>query len=377
MRLLLSCSELGLGHVSRMRLLGKRLRKRGHELWFFSGGLPYALLKKEFKNVHYSTPIAWYGSTHGVMVSASVLNILIPLLRFDYERREFKIKKSSSDEVIHRYYDLRRHLRIIKPDVIVSDGDVLALRLATRWKIPSVFITNVIRPSLYFPVFLVPGERLTEMYIRKSTRIIVPDVPKHTICEYNLGDLDSIGIKDKVDFVGSFFDVKFEEGREKLIFAPISGPLGTRAKIAREVVPVLSKLDEKSLVSLGEPGSKFVKEVGNCKVYGWLQDLQRKESMRNARIVIFSGGHGTSFEVLKYRKPSVCMPTQPEQKANARKLTELKCSVFVENGKQLVSAIEKIENERKSFRKNVSKLSEYCSRFNGLDAAVSVVENIL
>lgn len=70
------------------------------------------------------------------------------------------------------------------------------------------------------------------------------------------------------------------------------------------------------------------------------------------------------------------MPTQPEQKANARKLAELKCSMFVENGKQLISAIEKIENERKIFRKNVEKLSEYCSRFNGLDAAVSIIENM-
>lgn len=376
MRLLFSCSELGLGHVTRVELLGKKLEKRGHKLWFFSGGLPYALLKKEFENVHYSTPISWYETAHGVMVSASILNILIPLPRFDYQRKEFKIRKSSSEQVIHRYYDLRRYIRIIKPDVIVSDGDILALRLAARWKIPSVFVTNVIRPSLYFPAFLVPGQRLTERYIGKSTRIVVPDVPNHTICTYNIGDLDSIGIRDKVDFVGTFFDLRYEEGHEELVLAPISGPFGTRAKIAREVVPVLSKLDEKSLVSLGEPGSKLADKVGNCEVYGWLQDLRRKEFMRNARIVIFSGGHGTCFEVLKYRKPSICMPTQPEQKANARKLAELKCSMFVENGKQLISAIEKIENERKIFRKNVSKLSEYCSRFNGLDAAVSIIENM-
>ena len=99
--------------------------------------------------------------------------------------------------------------------------------------------------------------------------------------------------------------------------------------------------------------------------------------MKNARIVVFSGGHGTCFEVLKYRKPSICMPTQPEQKANARKLTELKCSMFVENGKQLVSAIEKIGREREAFIRNVSKFSEYCGRFNGLDATVSIVENII
>ena len=49
MRLLLSCSELGLGHVSRIIPLGKRLEKNGHEMFFFSGGKAYELLQKEFK----------------------------------------------------------------------------------------------------------------------------------------------------------------------------------------------------------------------------------------------------------------------------------------------------------------------------------------
>lgn len=359
-------------------MLGKKLEKRGHELHFFSGGLAYTLLKREFENVYCSTPVAWYESAHGVMVMASALNILFPLPWFDCEHKKIKTKKSNCEEIIHRYYDLRRYIRIINPDVIISDGDVLALRLAIRWKRPSIFITNVIRPSLYFPVFLTLGERLTERYIKKATQIVVPDVPKYTICEYNLGDIDSIGIEDKVELVGSFFNESTEESvcaQEEFIFARISGPLGTRVKLAREVVPVLSKLDEESLVSLGEPKREFTQEVGNCKVCSWLEELQLKESMKNARIVIFSGSHGTCFEVIKYRKPSICIPTQPEQKANARKLAELKCSVLVENEKQLTSAIEKVESESKSFKRNLSKLSEYCSRFNGLDAAVSIIEN--
>ena len=378
MKLLLSCSELGLGHVSRIRLLGRKLKERGHKLWFFSGGLAYSLLKKEFEYVHYATPVSWYETAQGIKVSASIPNILFPLPWFDFERRKLNVKKPNSEEIIRRYYDLRRNIKQIKPDIIISDGDVVALRLALRWRIPSIFITNVIRPTANFPLLLIPGQRLTEKYIRKATKIIVPDIPRYTICEYNLGNLHSIGIEDKVEFVGSFFDTKLqdEQTSEEFIFASISGPMGTRAKVAREVIPVLSKLDKNSLVSLGEPESKFTKKIGHCRIHGWLPSLQREESMKNARTVIFSGGHGTCFEVLGYRKPSICIPTQPEQKANAKKLAELGCSIFVENGNELGSAIHKIESERESFKSNVFELSRFCRRFQGLDATISLIETL-
>ena len=57
MRLFISCSELGLGHVSRIIPLGKLLSERGHELIFFSGGVAYQLLSREFENpIHPSIP---------------------------------------------------------------------------------------------------------------------------------------------------------------------------------------------------------------------------------------------------------------------------------------------------------------------------------
>ena len=45
--MLLSCAEIGLGHVSRIIPLGKRLEDNGHELHFFSGGKAYELLTVE------------------------------------------------------------------------------------------------------------------------------------------------------------------------------------------------------------------------------------------------------------------------------------------------------------------------------------------
>jgi len=168
-----------------------------------------------------------------------------------------------------------------------------------------------------------------------------------------------------------------ERGLERHIFAPISGPLGTRAKLARMIIPVLSRLKTKSIISLGEPSNKAAKKLGNCEVYSWLNREQRDEYMKNAEIIIFSGGHGTCFEVIKHGKPSICIPTQPEQMGNARKLQELKCSMSVENETQLKSAILEIKEKREFYKNNVKKISEYSRKFNGIENAVDVIENIL
>ena len=98
--------------------------------------------------------------------------------------------------------------------------------------------------------------------------------------------------------------------------------------------------------------------------------------MKNAKMVIFSGSHGTCFEVIKHGKPSICMPTQPEQMGNARKMEELKCSICVEKPKQLRSAIMEIEENIEAYKRNVERLSEYSSKFNGLRRAVEVIESI-
>jgi len=378
MRLLLSCTELGLGHVSRIIQLGKKLAEREHELFFFSGGAAYQLLRREFENVYPCTPVAWYETTFGVIASASVLNILIPLPRYNHEHNRLEIKSPSAAETVHRYYDLRERILKIGPELIISDGDMHALRLAHRWKIPSVYITNIIRPSYRFSILLTPGERFTERYVKNCDRIIVPDNPEpYTICEYSLGNLNEIDIRDKVEFVGSFLDMTSERGSEKHIFAPISGPLGTRAKLARMIIPTFSRLETKGIVSLGEPGKKVAKKLGNCEIHSWLSKEQRDECMRDAKMIVFSGGHGTCFEVIKHRKPSVCIPTQPEQMGNARKLQELGCSISVENEAQLKSAIFEIEDKIEFYKSNVERISECFSRFNGLDRAVDVIEDVM
>lgn len=378
MKLLLSCIELGLGHVARLIPLGKKLTERGHELHFFSGGTAHQLLKKEFENVYPCTPVAWYETAHGVIASASMLNILIPLPYFNHEKNRLEIKGSSGSETIHRYYDLRRHIKKIKPDMIVADGDMHMLRLAHRWRIPSVYVTNIIRPSYSFSPLLIPGERFTERYVKQCTRIIVPDNPSpYTICEYSLGDLDAMHIRDKTEFVGAFVDMTPMKGGEEYVFAPISGPLGTRAKLIRILLPALQKLGNKSIISLGQPGKRAVKKIGNCEIHTWLTNEERRNCMADAKLVVFSGGHATCFETIKHTKPSIVVPTQPEQMGNGRKLQELKCSLLVTNKNQLSTALKEILSRPEYYRQNVEKLNTVSRKSAGVTAATNIIERTL
>jgi hypothetical protein len=378
MRVMYSCSELGLGHAARTTALGQRLKENGHELFFFSGGRAYSLLKKEFEHVYECTPVAWYENAHGIITSASLLNILFPLPYFNSGTKKFEMKSSSAMETIHRYYDLRRLLKTISPELLITDGDIHALRLAGRWNLRSVYITNLIRPSYGFSSFLNPGERFTERYLKDCLRIIVPDnPPPFTVCEHDIGDLSHIGIKDKVEFVGSLFDTSPIRGKEDFIFAPISGPPGTRARLANLIIPVLKDLGISSVVSLGMPGEKKFADFGKCKVYSWLSQSERAEYMKNCSAVIFSGGHITCFETIKYLKPSVCVPTQPEQMGNSAKLEEMGCSIVSNNRTDLKRAIQKIGNEAPAFKKNVERLNSFSGRFKGLKRAAEIVENLV
>jgi uncharacterized protein (TIGR00661 family) len=378
MRLLYSCSELGLGHASRTLALGKKLEANGHEVFFSTGARAYELLRQEFRNVYPSTPVAWYENAHGIITSASLVNILFPLPVFNNEKGKFEIKNSSAMETTHRYYDLRKRIKQIQPDLIVSDGDIHALRLASRWHFPSVYITNLIRPSYGFSAFLNPGERFTERYVRECSKIIIPDnQPPFTISEYNIGNLGNIGIRNKVEFVGSFVDTTFVKGSETHIFAPISGPFGTRAKLSQMLLPVFEELGLRSVISLGTVGKRKTVQTANCTVHSWLSTEERQEYMRNARVIVFSGGHITCFETVKYAKPTIIVPTQPEQLANGTKLQDMHCSIVARSKEKVKKALRTVEAERSLFRSNAEKLNHISNKYNGLKRAVEIIEDVV
>jgi uncharacterized protein (TIGR00661 family) len=378
MRLLFTCSELGLGHVSRIIPLGKRLEQAGHEVFFLSGGKAYELLLKEFKYVYKCTPIAWYENASGIVVSASLLNVLFPLPVFNSENHRFEVKNSNTMEIIYRSYDLLEKIRDIAPDVLVADGDIASLRIASKRNIPSVYIANLLCPRYGFMYFLNFGKFIVDQYVKQCAKIIIPDnPPPFTISDYNIGNLHESIFVDKLEYVGAFIDTAYMQGAEEHIFAPISGPIGTRSKILNTILPILQKTRSKAIISLGLPGKKTLVKNGNCEIHSWLSPAERQEAMKNAKYIIFSGGHITCFETIKYAKPSICIPTQPEQNGNATKLQDLGCSIKIKNQRELIAAMQKMEQTLPVYKMNLLNLNRGSSRFNGLDRAVEIVETVL
>jgi UDP:flavonoid glycosyltransferase YjiC (YdhE family) len=98
--------------------------------------------------------------------------------------------------------------------------------------------------------------------------------------------------------------------------------------------------------------------------------------MANSELVIFSGGHITCFETIKYEKPSICIPTQPEQMGNAAKLQNLRCSITVKNKKELEAAVQKIQENGRLFKRNVMALNAFSNKFKGLDRAAEIIESV-
>jgi uncharacterized protein (TIGR00661 family) len=289
------------------------------------------------------------------------------------------MKNSNAMEITHRYYDLRKHLLSIAPDALIADGDISALRLAHKWKIPSVYIANLIRPNYGIMHYLNPGKfALVDKYVKQCTKIIVPDnPPPYAISDYNIGNINGSTLENKIEYVGPFPDVTLTQGSDEHIFAPISGPTGTRSKILNILLPVLQKAPNKTIISLGIPGKKTLTKTGNCEIHTWLSSTEREEAMKNAKYIVFSGGHATCFETIKYAKPSICLPTQPEQDGNAAKLQDLGCSIKVKNQKELIEAMQKIEHHSANYKKNVLKLNKVSNKYNGLNRAVEIVETIL
>ncbi len=376
MKLLLSCAELGLGHVSRIIPLGRKLQQQGHTQYFYTGGKAYELLKKEFKNVYECQPISWYENSRGINIPASLLNVLFPLLLFNPDLNRFEVKKSNTYETMQRYYDLRREILKLRPDLIISDGDVNALRLSGRWSIPSIYVENMIRPGYGFSFLLSPGERFVERYYRIPQKIIIPDnPPPYTVSEYSIGDLKSLGVEDRTEFVGSFIDTTPEVGGQENVFVPISGPVGTRSQLINTILPVLKNAKGKCVISLGTPGTKNAVKIKKHEIYTWLSTEERRQAMLNAKYVIFSGGHATCFETIKFGKPSICIPTQPEQLGNAAKMEKMGVSILVRNSRQLAAAFEKMEAELDIYTENARRLSEFSGKFRGLNRAVEIIES--
>ena len=247
MRLLYSCSELGLGHASRTLALGKRLEKNGHEIFFFSGARAYQLLQQEFKNVYpCHTRIMvrkrpWNNHnriTHQHPVSHPRLQQRNKQVRNQKLQRHGNNPPLLRPTETHKRNQTRpRNLRRRHPRL--TNGTQMALSLSLHHEPHQTKLRILTHCSTQAK----DSQNATS---KTAHKIIIPDnPPPYTISEYNIGNLDNIGINEKVEFVGSFIDTTPVKGSEEHVFAPISGPFGTRAKLTNLLIPAPQRTQHK------------------------------------------------------------------------------------------------------------------------------------
>jgi len=375
-------NELGNGHAYRTIKVSEQLIERGHTVTFFTS---HPAIQRRFGDsckIYKCPPVSWYEDRNGINVPLSVLNIFFPMTAYDYESNRWYIKSSSASKTMSRYYDIRSFARKERPDVVVTDGDLLMARWAQRRGIRTVNITNETRPyyNLIEQLFLQPGQYIAEQKF-KSSKILVPDIKKpYTICELNLrgmlrADTDTgAGIGADIELVGSYFRTNEKPRDENFIYFSISGSFGTRNKLENRFLPELYDFGCEVVASLGDE-KRSATQRGSVAKHGWLNSDERIRCMRDASIIIHSASHNTSMETLSYGKPSVCIPTQPEQRGNAKKLELLGCAVVVEDPKRLKDAIRKIGDDYDFYRSHAEKIGRMVNSADGVARTVEIIEN--
>ena len=88
---------------------------------------------------------------------------------------------------------------------------------------------------------------------------------------------------------------------EKVIFAPIAGPIGARIQLKELLKKSLKNFDGKVIITMGMYGSNLKKKFGSVEVIGWLDN--RFEMLKAADITIARPGLATIGDFLRFGIP--------------------------------------------------------------------------
>ncbi len=386
MEIYYAVGELGNGHAYRTSRVAEKLLERGHTITFFTS---HPMIKEKFGDsckIHECQSIGWYEDRSGINIILSILNMFLSLPAYDFSDSRYPkmcLREGIATQAMSRYYDIRKYANDVKPDNVVSDGDLAMLRWAQRRDIEPIFITNQTRPhyNLREQLLLQPAQWLIEKNYIENSKIVIPDFEMpNTICEFNFRGI--IGIRDDLDFVGPYMQTsKAPNGTPRdggFIYFSIHGPYGTRARLENKFLPMLEKFAGEAgyelIVSLGDKNRRS-EERGSIRLYGWLSNEERVRCMREAHIIIHSASHMTTMETIVNGKPSICIPTQPEQRGQAKKLEKLGCSIAVDKPKKLAESIIKMEDSYDFYKTHIEELMDLTKNANGVKRTVEIIES--
>jgi len=304
------CGE-GLGHTTRMIPLAKELLDGGHEVFFGSYGYSKRLLEDEgFRVFEAPKEIVLTGSDGVFDLKKSVLETLKNPVVFKIPKIFSILKKST-------------------PDVVLSDVYYTGI-LCSKFKgLPVCMVTNQANMQEFFQnqgVTLGLLGFLVKLFynavFRLVDNIIVPDFPPpKTVCAKNLRFEKKIS--GKVFYSGPL--VRRSESKKKLEFKrpmvlSTIGGFGYRSVLLEKIIEA-ARLDGKINYTLLLPPGAGKKRFKNTPENIVILDFTENpiSLIRDADLVIASGGHSTIMEAVAYATPVISCPDsgQREQENNA------------------------------------------------------------
>lgn len=379
----------GLGHASRMVLIGRKLQKEGISLVYSSSFDAVEYIRRAgfscFEVPGIDVPWTSYGAFSGLP-------------------KMFRKVPSMAKTFLRQLRAELRNIKRLGSKLVISDTRLSAVVASFLCKVPSLTVTNQLRilpppehDSLITSfVAMLSVDRLTQLWVL-SDLILVPDLPPpYTIAERNLWGIRSAKRKmkyvgfttidhkvqpDKVDKLRKFLGI--EKGKP-LVFAQISGPLVTKLPLIKMLIDAvrLCKGRYQFIISEGSPGnSPEPMRFDGGWYFKWCPYKDELFSM--ADLVVIRGGHSSITQAISFAKPMLVIPiiAHSEQLGNASKVERLGLGFMLRqeelNPSKLYEALDLIVNDDKYYKKAI-KMKEVASLYDGAqnitDIAVAYIK---
>ncbi|MDD3042018.1 MAG: glycosyltransferase [Methanosarcinaceae archaeon] len=369
--LLFMCGE-GLGHTSRCLALGKEFLAAGHDVHFGAYGYSKELIEKTGYKAHEIPPeLTLVGDKGSLSLSKS-------------------IGATFRNGQLFGGAELRKLLKKLEPDVVLSDGYYLGILAAKARKIPVYIIAHQFNMIEFFegkgPLTGFLGIFVKKFYTHIFSGvdgIIVPDFPlPYSVNRRNF--TLSRELNDTIFFSGPIIRQSYAEIEAKVLKSPnilcTIGAFGYRAAIFKSVLEA-ARLDPginySFILGPGISSEELPERPGNVEFVEFTDNPF--PYFKGSDAVITAGGHSTLLESLSFGLPVLSFPDERhnEQENNATVLEENgygRRMSYLTRPEVILACIREVL-EAENYREKTERLRKLAEALNGPGAVRELLES--
>ncbi|MFC2113404.1 glycosyltransferase [Bacteroidota bacterium] len=304
-RILVCPLDWGLGHAARDVAIIKRLADLGHEVIIAADGGALDLLSAEFpelETLRFRSRVRIRYSIH--LPAWLKITLLSPLLMY---------------EVVAEHFRLRRLIRRLRPDVVISDN---RYGLWNR-RVTSILITHQLSIRLpRFASFLeYPAYQVMKAFISKFDQCWIPDFPGDVNLSGELSHLyspprNAVYIGAISRFVAPDQPFSFQAVTPIDLVILLSGPEPQRSQLQKIVLKQALFLEARCVILQGLPGNlKRTDLTPTVSMYNHLSAGELKHLLLATDKIICRAGYTGIMDLFLMKKKTLIIPTpgQTEQ----------------------------------------------------------------